>query len=63
MRESRLLFEILEVCVDGIENSKDGLETYTEDSLADHGDGQQVGREAAYRNVGKVCCAKLMEVL
>ena len=55
--------EILEVCLHGMENSKEGLDTYTEDSEADHGDGQQVGRETAYKRVAKLCCTKLLDIL
>lgn len=63
MEQPRALMEILEVCLHGMENSKEGLDTYTEDSEADHGDGQQVGRETAYKRVAKLCCTKLLDIL
>jgi hypothetical protein len=54
------VISIMKFALDGLENSKDGLTTYAEDSEADHGDGQQVGRETAYKAVIKEC-AKLLE--
>ena len=61
----KALIEIIIFAQEGIENSKEGLTTYEDDSEADHGDGdgdgdgQQVGRETAYRAVIKKC-AELM---
>ena len=40
-------------------NSKDGLTTYSEDSEADHGDGQQVGRETTCVAIIKICADKI----
>ena len=53
------VFDIMNFAKDGFYNSKDGIETYEDDSSADHGDGQQVGRETAYKAV--MCkCAKII---
>lgn len=43
-----------------LKNSKEGLETYEDDVDADHGDGQQVGREYAYREIIKRCAERLI---
>ena len=55
------LIKILNFSYNGYLNSKDGLETYDDACEADHGDGQQVGREEAYSKVMKECCKLLIE--
>ncbi len=55
----RDLIAIIIFAQEGIENSNEGLTTYENDGQADHGDGQQVGRETAYRSIIKKC-AELM---
>ena len=55
------LIEMMNYAYSGLRNSKSGLETYEDDSEADHGDGQQVGREHAYREIIKHCAERILE--
>lgn len=63
MKDVAILLSVFEDALLGYNNSKIGLETYTESCDADHGDGQQVGREDAYHKVMLSCAEKLVEVL
>ncbi len=51
--------EIINVSLSLYTNSKDGLTTYSDDSDADHGDGQQVGRETTCVEIIKICADKI----
>ena len=55
------LIKVINKCIAGIEDSKIGLTTYEDDSQAEHGDGQQVGREDAYREIIKFCANEIAE--
>lgn len=55
------LIEVMNHAYQGLCNSKEGLETYADDSEADHGDGQQVGREHAYREVIRHCAEQILK--
>lgn len=55
----KALNEVISAALNLHADSKDGLTTYVDDSDADHGDGQQVGRESAYENVIKLCADKI----
>lgn len=59
----RALNEVISATLNLYDNSKDGLTTYTEDSEADHGDGQQVGRETTCENIIKICADKINKSL
>ena len=53
------LIEMMAWAHEQLKNSKLGLETYEDDSQADHGDGQQVGRETAYMAIIKKCAEQI----
>lgn len=53
---------LMSVALDNYEKSKDGLTTYEDDSEADHGDGQQVGREAACFAMVKYCAGRIVDI-
>jgi len=59
----KALNEIITVAISMYENSGDGVTTYTEDSEADHGDGQQVGREYTCKNIIRACADKIHKSL
>ena len=53
---------LMNVALAGYENSKEDLTTYADDSEADHGDGQQVGREKACYDMIKDCADRISEI-
>jgi hypothetical protein len=53
------LTNLIQFSIEGMKKSGHDLVTYTEDSEADHGDGQQVGREQAYRAMINKCAGLL----
>ena len=59
----KALNEVITVAISMYENSGDGVTTYAEDSEADHGDGQQVGREYTCKNIMRACADKIRKSL
>ena len=59
----KALNEIITVAISMHENSKEGLTTYSDDSEADHEDGQQVGRESTCVNIIRACADKIHKSL
>ncbi len=57
------LVEIMNIALDGLENSKDGLTTYEHDADADHGDGVMCGREEAYGAIIKECANRIAKAV
>ena len=56
------LIEIMSELNKKMLDSKAGLTTYEDDSQADHGDGQQCGREEAYREAILICATKIITI-
>ena len=53
------IFELMNYCHQKTKEARDGLDTYEDDSEADHEDGQYVGRRDAYHDI--ICkCANLI---
>lgn len=55
----KALNEMISVAINLHENSKDGLTTYNDNSEADHGDGQQIGRETICAKIISICADKI----
>ena len=59
----KALNEIITVAIGMYGDSGKGVTTYTEDNEADHGDGQQVGREYTCKNIIRACADKIHKSL